>query len=175
MYELTPVTPDFSVLEEFIRFIMIGIYVFIAILMVFAVMFGIRLRNILKYSGLIIIIFIISLAVPLTVGVVTSPKPLVPTQKALENVFVSDLSVSKNDQDQTVVSFKTSTYVSTYLEYTDTTYETTLPVIATQGISKKTTHEFILEDVSASGGVAYIIVNGQKYLIDDRPIVITGN
>ena len=91
---------------------------------------------------------------------------------AQNQVKINSIGTLKTDKNTAVVNFTTSLPISTYLEYKDYDSNLTTPVIPQKGLLKSTIHTFIINNIGQNGGEASIVIDGKRYLIDGKPLVI---
>ncbi len=160
-----------TVLTNSIIFLfMVSTLFFLFSLVVMVFMFGWTVRELLKNSSAVLMLLVVSIIVPLTVSQLA--KQTNSLSKAATNIQIYDISNIKINDSTVDVSFKTSEPVIAYLEFKESSSGKIIPVLPTNSLVETTLHNFNIPIYGTNGGEAEIIINGVKYDLDGKPILI---
>jgi hypothetical protein len=113
---------------------------------------------------------LISLSIPFTLGAVSQQTNSF--SNASSAAQIENLSVERVETDTVVVQFTTTEPVVAYLEYKPVNGETT-PVLPVGSRNPTINHYFRVESIKGEEGDIFIIINGNKYTLNGKPIQIS--
>jgi len=156
--------------HSFMIIFMVGAILFCGSMIVMAFLFGWANKITIQDIKNAVLLLVFSLSVPLIGG-----QLLYRTNnysQASLAIIIKNINVMKVNDTQATVDFETSEPALIYLEYRDFSRLITEPVLPKNGTESKTEHSFIINDITAKGGEAYIIIAGKKYGVKGKPINI---
>lgn len=165
---LTPA--NLPVMNSIMLLFVIGILFFVVAFFVMMFMFAWTYKDVMKHGKKIVLMLLISLSIPFTVGALTQQTNLL--SNASGSVRLDDLVVNRVENDTVIVQFTTSEPVVAYLEYKNADGET-VPVLPTGSTDPKTGHYFRVDSFKGEKGELYIVINGNKFTLNGKPIEIT--
>lgn len=168
MYNLTPAS--LPVVNSIMLLFVIGILFFIVALFVMIFMFAWTYQDVMKHGKKLVVMLLISLSIPFTVGAITQQTQTL--SNASGAVRLDNLEVKRVEDDTVVVQFVTSEPVIAYLEYRDTDGNA-VPVLPVGSKDLKTDHYFRVDNFKGDKAELYIVINGNKYTINGKPILLT--
>jgi hypothetical protein len=92
--------------------------------------------------------------------------------QASTNVKVSGVIVKKLNNTSSLVTYKTSEPVFSYIIYKDIKRDQSFPVMPVEDYQKMEDHTFVVNNVGAQGGVATIVINSKEYLLEGKPLQV---
>lgn len=168
MYNLTPA--NLPVINSIALLFVIGILFFVVAFFVMTFMFAWTYRDIKRHGKTLVVMLLISLSIPFTVGALTQQTSTF--SKASNVTQIEELQVNRVEDDTVVVQFYTAEPVIAYLEYKMPDGQIT-PVIPVGSKEPSTSHYFRVDNFKGDGGELFIIINGNKYTLNGKPIEIT--
>lgn len=167
MHQLTPA--DISLYNSLTFLFVLGILFFVVAFLVMVFMFSWTYKDVVKHGKKIVVMLMVSLAIPFTVGAITNQTNVF-TKAATAQV--SDILVQRVQPETVIVQFATSEPVIAYLEYKNKDDQVSF-VSPTGSTDAKTDHYFRVDDKAGDNGVVYIVINGNRYTINGAPITLT--
>lgn len=133
-----------------------GVFIAIVLIVIW------RAKGVVQSAFGFILLFALSLALP--ASILISSRQTNVGSKATSSVKTLNVSVNKLTNNQYAVSFETSEPVIAYLEYRDSTAQDFIPVLPQYSLEKKNSHSILVSAKTKIGGVAYLVISGEKYL-----------
>ncbi len=154
--------------RDLLILLLIGSSFFLIGVIAAAIISGRSLLQVMKQnSKTVMVLLLLSIAIPVTAGSALRPTSYV--SQASTQVVIENIKVEKTSTTSAEVSFTTNPAASVYLEYKDNNQEGYIPVVPTKDpTSKRTEHNFIIENISEQGGEIVFIVNGRQLLINNQ-------
>jgi hypothetical protein len=168
MHRLTPA--DVAFYNSLTFLFVLGVLFFIVAFFVMMFMFAWTYKDVMKHGKRLLVMLLLSLSIPFTVGAITQQTNMFSNASSAANV--SDIQVQRVQPDTVVVQFTTSEPVIAYLEYQNKENQT-VPVLPTGSRDADTNHYFRVTDTAGDNGVVYIVINGSRFTINGEPIKIT--
>jgi len=168
MYNLTPA--NLSVMNSIMLLFVTGILFFVVALMVMMFMFTWTYKDVMKHGKKVLVMLLISLSIPFTVGSITQQTHTLSNASGTSRI--ENLEVNRVEDDTVVVQFTTSEPVIAYLEYKDATGNV-IPVIPVGSKDPKTDHYFRVDNFLGDKAELYIMINGNRFTINGKPIQIS--
>lgn len=168
MHNLTPADLAFYNSVSFL--FVLGLLFFVVAFFVMLFMFAWTYKDVMKHGKTIVVMLLLSLSIPFTVGAITQQTNMF--SKASTTAQVSDITVNRVEAETVIVQFTTSEPVLAYLEYKNKDGQT-VPILPTGSPDPKTDHYFRVPDIKGDEGVVYIVINGERFTINNEPIKIT--
>lgn len=147
-----------------------GTVFFVCIITVMIFMFGWSIRSFGKNTKSIMLLLVLSLAIPLTIGQLGRQTAL--HSNAAENIKISGMEVVPFSTTSVIVNLNTSKPATVYLEYKKDENSQMIPVLPTYTLAARTNHSILVNTDGVKGGVIYININGDRYTLDNKPIQI---
>ncbi len=113
---------------------------------------------------------LVSLSIPFTVGALTQQTNSL--SNASSAAQIENLLVNRVENDTVVVQFTTTQPVIAYLEYQASDGQVT-PILPVGSRNPTTNHYFRVDTIKGDKGEIFIIINGNKYTLNGKPIEIT--
>jgi hypothetical protein len=168
MHRLTPA--DVAFYNSLTFLFVLGVLFFVVAFFVMMFMFAWTYRDVVKHGKRLVVMLLLSLSIPFTVGAITQQTNIF--SNASTAASVEDIQVNRVEPDTVLVQFKTSEPVAAYLEYKGKDGQTTA-VLPTGSRDASLDHYFRVTDTAGDNGVIYIVINGNRYTINGEPIKIT--
>lgn len=168
MHSLTPSEVNFVYNSLFYTFA-IGFGFFLVAMALITFFFGLNIKDVAAKSKFFIGLLVFSLLTPMLVGQFYGS---VKYSQASTDVKVSDVIIKKLDEKNSLVTYKTSEPVYSYLLYKDKEDGKEFPVMPVEDYQKKAEHTFVVNGVGAKGGTATIVINSKNYLLDGQPLEV---
>ena len=168
MYNLTPVNNLIFANSVLIVFA-VGIAVFAVLFIIMVVLFSFSLKDVSKNRTGLLTLLIVSMAIPFTTGQLYQKQGF--ASKAANSLTISSSEIVKVDNQNYLVNLVTSEPVICSLLFKRYSDNLIFPVLPTQNLEKRTDHAFLVNSGN-SGGELTIVINGQNYLLDGRPIIL---
>jgi len=168
MYNLTPA--NLPVMNSIMLLFAMGMLFFIVALFVMTFMFAWTYNDVIRHGKKLVVMLLISLSIPFTVGAITQQTNLL--SNASSSVSVDNLQVNRVEDDTVIVQFTTTQPVIAYLEYKNSAGET-IPVLPTGSTDPKSDHYFRVDNFKGEKGEIYIVINGNKFTLNGKPIQIS--
>jgi len=168
MQSLTPGEINFVYNSVFYTFV-IGFGFFIVSIILITFFFGLSIKEVAAKGKFFIGLLVFSLLTPAIVGQFYGK---VQYSQALTNIKVSNPIVKKLDEKSSLVTFKTSEEVYSYLVYKDHQSGQTFPVMPVEDYKKMLDHTFVVNNAGSQGGEATIVINSRQYLLEGKPLQI---
>lgn len=147
-----------------------GISSFVISIVFLAIVFGLKIKDIRNNMLSLAIYFFLSLSIPVTVLQMNRATTISST--AQSEVKINNIGTINVNKTTVIVNIVTNVPISAYLEYKDYTTKLTTPIIPEKGLTKNTNHTFTIYNVGPKGGEANIVIDGMRFLIDGKPIII---
>jgi len=158
------------VFENFHKLFLIGLVFFVVLILLMVFLFGFSIKKGADKKLGVLVLALISISLPLFAARLSTKTSL--ASKAVKSVSVSGLEIVEIDDQTMMVGFNTSEPVSAYLEYYDSETENVFPILPANTLKDRTDHSFLVPIAKSRIGEAKIVIDGEKYLIDGKPIVI---
>lgn len=168
MYNLTPA--NLPVMNSIMLLFMMGVLFFVVAFFVMTFMFAWTYNDVIKHGKKLVVMLLISLSIPFTVGAMTQQTNLL--SNASSGAQIENLHVQRVEDDTVIVQFTTTKPVIAYLEYKNNAGET-IPVLPTGSMEAKSDHYFRVDTLKGEKAEVYIVINGNKFTLNGKPIQIT--
>lgn len=150
--------------------LVMGMLFFVVAFFVMMFMFAWTYNDIKKHGKTLAVMLLVSLSIPFTLGALTQQTNNL--SNASSAAQIENLSVERVETDTVVVQFTTTKPVVAYLEYKAANGQTT-PVLPVGSRNPTTNHYFRVDSSKGENGELFIIINGNKYTLNGKPIEIS--
>jgi hypothetical protein len=139
-------------------FLMIGIVFFCVAVIAMVVLFGLSTADLLKKPREMVLLFIMSLTLPVTVAGITSRTAIFTS--ALSGISITSSQVLRSSPTLITVRFTTSKPAYGYLEYFNSQTGTWLPILPDYPLSPRISHTINITGTQSAP--IWITINGQR-------------
>ncbi|CAN5228122.1 hypothetical protein BH09PAT2_BH09PAT2_06840 [soil metagenome] len=154
--------------QSIFLFLTIGVIFFVVTTLTMIFMFGWSIKDAGRHAHTFVVLLLISLGVPYGTYYIQQYST---SAQATRQVQVHQLEVNDVGQDMKLIQFKTDVGSIIYIETKDSQTGEIMPVLPTNGVEKQLQHSFIIPRPDHPVEII-IIINGKKYLIDNKPYFI---
>ena len=169
MYNLTPENTNFLFNSVFALLTM-GIVFFAVSTFIIIFLFGFSLRDVAKNKKGLLILLLVALSIPTTVGQIYQKTNS--NTYASVNIKVSGMEVVRVSNDSVLVNFTTTEPCYAYIVYRNSNRPEFLPVLPTYTLDKRVQHSILIMQKAGLKGEANIVINGKIYLINGKTVKI---
>ncbi len=147
----------------------IGIVIFLCSMLLLFILFGFSIAEMAKHGTTLGVVLAFSMIVPYTIR--QAHMEQYEQVSASQKIVTSNLDFKKVDDLFYTLSFKTDQPVYAYLQYEENGTSIVSPILADHPVAKFNEHTFHIRK-TGSGGTVYIVINGTRYVVDGKPLVL---
>lgn len=147
----------------------IGIVIFLCSLFLLFMLFGFSIAETAKHGTTLGVVLVLSMIIPYTIRQTHIEQ--YKDAQADQKIIITDLQFKKVDELFYTLSFKTDQPAYAYLQYEENGTSIVSPVLPDHPVAKYSEHIFNIRKTN-KGGQVYIVINGNRYTVDNKPLVL---